>query len=415
MYYGNAAAADQQDVVNVWNTPNYSGVWHLKESASPSANSTSAGLTGAWVPTTSIGTGRVGDGLTFGAGTGESNVSSTFGLGITNVTMECWANITSLSQKGAFIKIGGTSPNQGYGIGVGNGTFETPGSSFLVLLEGRRWITAGTFTTGWHHFANVINASGFSTAFIDGLQVYNETSGTLPLAPSSSITKFGGYTGSAGAATENRHFTGTLDEIRISPTVRSNDWLRTGFNNQNSPSTFYSVSVEAALPTITLGTIASICPGSTTFQIPYTATGSPDQYSISGTGITTVTNQPLGASPISITLSSPASPGSMPFVISVRNSGSGVSSVNVNGSVTVTSLPVATVAGQSNVKCFGASDGTITIDASGGTSPYSYSVDNGVNYTPSATDPYVYPGLIANQPYQIRVKDSKGCESRSVQ
>jgi hypothetical protein len=34
---------------------------------------------------------------------------------------------------------------------------------------------------------------------------------------------------------------GKMDEVRISNTVRSPDWIAAEFNNQNSPTTFYSV------------------------------------------------------------------------------------------------------------------------------------------------------------------------------
>ena len=36
------------------------------------------------------------------------------------------------------------------------------------------------------------------------------------------------------------YLNGSLDEVRVSNNVRSADWIRTEFNNQSSPSTFYS-------------------------------------------------------------------------------------------------------------------------------------------------------------------------------
>ena len=74
--------------------------------------------------------------------------------------------------------------------------------------------------------------------------------------------------------------------------------------------------------------------------------------------------------------------------------------------------PLAAVNSQTNLNCFEAGDGTITIHGSIGTGPYNYSVDDGLTWVPSATDPYIYGGLIANQPYRIKVKDSHGCISK---
>src|SRR3712207_7605427 len=37
---------------------------------------------------------------------------------------------------------------------------------------------------------------------------------------------------------------GNLDEFRLSSTFRSADWIATEYENQNSPTTFYSISPE---------------------------------------------------------------------------------------------------------------------------------------------------------------------------
>src|SRR6185503_9221339 len=124
-----------------------------------------AGLNGTRNASTAPATGQVDGALSFSGSAGEDNVASTFALGTTNVTMECWANLSSTSLNGSFIKIGGTSPNQGYAIGVGGTTFENTGNKFLALYEGQRWIVATTYTAGWHHFALVINATGKPIAY----------------------------------------------------------------------------------------------------------------------------------------------------------------------------------------------------------------------------------------------------------
>ena len=58
--------------------------------------------------------------------------------------------------------------------------------------------------------------------------------------------------------------------------------------------------------------------------------------------------------------------------------------------------------------CNGASDGTITITASGGTGSYQYSIDGGSSYQISAT----FNGLAAGN-YNILVQDNNGCLSNS--
>jgi len=67
--------------------------------------------------------------------------------------------------------------------------------------------------------------------------------------------------------------------------------------------------------------------------------------------------------------------------------------------------PVFDAVNITNPSC-GMTDGTITINLSGGTTPYSYSINNGVTYQPSN----IFTGL-AGGTYQISVKDASGCVS----
>ena len=50
----------------------------------------------------------------------------------------------------------------------------------------------------------------------------------------------------------NYDFDGTIDEVRVSNSIRSAGWVLTEYNNQNSPSTFYSVSSESGLAPVEL-------------------------------------------------------------------------------------------------------------------------------------------------------------------
>lgn len=80
--------------------------------------------------------------------------------------------------------------------------------------------------------------------------------------------------------------------------------------------------------------------------------------------------------------------------------------------VIVYPTPVASVSAHSDISCYGGSDGSITIEGLNGIAPYQYSVDNGESWVPSPDNPYTIGGLNANEPFRIKIKDSKGCESR---
>ena len=86
----------------------------------------------------------------------------------------------------------------------------------------------------------------------------------------------------------------------------------------------------------------------------------------------------------------------------------------VSGTITITGGPVASVTNKNDINCNSGADGSVTISATGGAAPYSYSVDNGGSWESSANNPYVFSGLSANEVYKIRVKDSNGCESPTI-
>jgi hypothetical protein len=94
-----------------------------------------------------------------------------------------------------------------------------------------------------------------------------------------------------------------------------------------------------------------------------------------------------------------------------------ISSASCEGArtqVTVTvSNTVSSVNSHTDISCYAGSNGTITIQASGGITPYQFSVDNGTTYV-VGSNPYTYSGLSANVAYEIRVKDSIGCESPQI-
>ncbi len=101
----------------------------------------------------------------------------------------------------------------------------------------------------------------------------------------------------------------------------------------------------------------------------------------------------------------------------------GSAAVVNTASVTVRAQPVAEVQGHQDINCYAGSNGTITVLASGGTGPYKYAAStDGINFNwitpvPASTNPYAIGsgsegGLIANQAYRIKVKDSNDCISK---
>jgi len=151
------------------------------------------------------------------------SIASTFGLGTNTLTAECWVNIPSTSEKGAFIKIGDSS--DGYGVGVGGTSFDDLGNKLIYLHEALSWNSTGIdIGTGWHHVAFSIDASHDIILYLDGVEVYSFNE--IPLTPSSATT-IGSGGGTARVLTD-----GKIDEVRIWNDVRDEKEIRLCMNRE---------------------------------------------------------------------------------------------------------------------------------------------------------------------------------------
>ncbi len=154
----------------------------------------------------------------------------------------------------------------------------------------------------------------------------------------------------------------------------------------------YNVASDILLATVSK---SASCYGSNNGSITATATGgytpysytiSPASGSQSGAGV--FTNLPAGSYTITITDSS-------------SNHASKTATVIV-GQPTVLS---STITSQNNIACYGGgATGSVIVTATGGTTPYRYSIDNGTTFRSTGS----FSGL-AKGTYNILVKDTNAC------
>jgi hypothetical protein len=242
MYYGNSSAADQQNKTAVWDS-NYKGVWHLGNgTAADSTNNANNGtITG-----TAATTGQIAGGTSFAGGTDKIAVNSAMGSPATAITLEGWANVATSGQA-AMIVVGSA------GGGCPNGVWLTPYYAGSVLAEGAygAWCGAGieriikiddgsTPGSGWRHWAYTVDkTNNIATLYTDGIAVGTSTA-SFALTYGSANTTIGvSYYGGTVVSS-----TAGLDEVRVSDTARSANWIQTGVNNQKSPGTFLTVGPQ---------------------------------------------------------------------------------------------------------------------------------------------------------------------------
>ena len=252
IYFGNASASDQSNKTGVWDS-NYKGVWHLSDGTTLSAtDSTSNNRNGTLVNTPTAVAGKI-DGAANGVTTSHKYISfSDTGLpsGAGARTMSGWIKETSF----------GTSVLLFYGTsGNAHQMSEMRFTGTNIYLEG--WSDdmnyAGTIdTANWRYIVGTFDGTS-GRIYLDG----NLVAGPTALAWNTVLSGTG-YIGHNTFDT-NGDMNGARDEIRISNTYRSADWIKTEYNNQSSPSTFYSYVTNLEKHPAPPGSIGIVSNGST--------------------------------------------------------------------------------------------------------------------------------------------------------
>jgi len=239
IYYGNGCiTSPTENPTGVWNT-NYKGVWHLKETSGTQYDSTQYGNNGtASVTTQGSATGKIDGADTFSGTTdrvqvGTSNWSATYG------TLELWGYQTSRTATHYFF---GHTTLPAFNNRIQLYTDDTAGNLDLGLGSShtaRTNIQTLTLNT-WYHIVLTWNAGNY-IVYVNGVSTASGSYAGL-----STLGTFADIGNDGDTATRNEAFHGIIDEVRISSTVRSAGWIQTEYNNQNAPSSFYSIGSETS-------------------------------------------------------------------------------------------------------------------------------------------------------------------------
>ena len=244
IYYGYASATDQWDVANTWNS-GYEAVWHLNETSGNHTDATGNGNTGTPSNLASQNaTGKIGIADEFNGSNSKVIITdSSLQTNVDEMTWETWAKLDTVSGNHSFLSL--FQSYSDYAFFIFNGDAVTVfnringhGDDYYVQAYNPPILTTGT----WYHFAWIIDGTNWKI-FVDGVErasgtmseTINDISGTITWAMG--LRNYGTSSG-------DDYFDGILDEVRISNTARSANWLLTSYNNQNSPSTFYSFETE---------------------------------------------------------------------------------------------------------------------------------------------------------------------------
>ena len=226
----------------VWS--DYAAVWHLLET-SGNDRIDSTGNGNDLTDTTSVASvaAKIGNGADFELSNSEF-ISVTDGNqtgleGQANMTFDTWIKYESLSSTQYIISkdTRGTS-QRSWAFGTNSGSFfffAVTGGSTNFSESTSHGLSAGTFYKLNYVWNGTTGNIGF---FRDGVLIGNETNQTGTVDGSTSPVRISGGAGFGG----EREIDAIVDESRMYTGTRNSDWIETEYNNQNSPSTFYSVA-----------------------------------------------------------------------------------------------------------------------------------------------------------------------------
>ncbi|MFZ4396969.1 MAG: DUF2341 domain-containing protein [Kiritimatiellia bacterium] len=243
-YWGNTSASTQLPCTTngaVW-TNGFQAVWHMQAvNATDSSINRNNGTASGGV---TLSTGRVGPALTLDGSSGSLDVASTdLFKGSDNVTVSFWAMPTGAANQQDNTDILDYSHDDGT---FGNFAVQRQGTgagliwSWAIRTGGNSWgpnDVSKTFTLvqdQWKH--GTLTKSGTSYSFyLDGVVLSGSPfpAGSATIDKKTAKLRIGRH-----AADATRHFRGQLDEIRVSNTARSTNWVWAEYQNQANNTTF---------------------------------------------------------------------------------------------------------------------------------------------------------------------------------
>ena len=235
MYYNNSKCGSQQDATAVWDT-NYKGVWHLLGNTTallPDATSNSnTGTKKAIGEPANTTSGQIDGAQVFDNGTNDYvDCGNDPSLNITDaITIEAWVKATD-DPDVIISKIDNIPSGSGWGLITAHNI--VPGElDFFIQENGSNYKGWGTNTAlnygKWYHVVATKDSAQNILVYVDGIQQSGNyiQKGTVTDFSNSETVKIGRDT------VNSYPFNGTIDEVRISDTARSGDWINTSYNNQ---------------------------------------------------------------------------------------------------------------------------------------------------------------------------------------
>lgn len=327
IYYGNTGVSDYLTTDtfgsrNVWDI-NYKGVWHLPNGSSLSASDSTGINNGTLVNAPVAALGQIDGGADFGATNTNKNINvgnnSSQNTGGT-LTISAWIKPTNINNGSRYVvystRNSSVAGSWHLEVGSVHGTVGVPnggtnwGVNTLSFSGVSTWAAVGSDNSVpndvWTYVTATVNSNNIPILYANGLPLSLQNSFAYTILDNTNNKIISSKDSSAN------FFPGIIDEVRLSNSTRSADWIKTEYNNQNAPTTFYTSGTEETnvpITTTTLGTGTDLSTiiispgGSITDAGAFTLTASSDTDSVTALTVTLADSDTpySGLSQVSIT------------------------------------------------------------------------------------------------------------------
>ena len=237
MYYGNVSAGSQEDATNAWDA-SYVMVQHLDEAAGLHHDATANANDGTYFGTTQEADGKIGGADAFNGVDDYVGIDHHSSFNITNqITVEAWIRplVTLTGYKRLVEKrystswyFGSSATTNGLSVYINN--FERAVTPDGVYGPGDWSHVAFTFDSGTDEVLLYVNG------VVRGSDSYSGTIGLDTSDVRIGVWELAGWA-----------FNGDIDEVRISDTARSTEWMAATHRIANAPAAYLSFDAETTL------------------------------------------------------------------------------------------------------------------------------------------------------------------------
>jgi len=226
MAVGNSSPPSR--TTNPWDA-NYMGVWHLGNGSSLATTDSTSNHNNATANTSLAGAGKIDGGIQNNSPTQYTTLPSGMISGSGNRTVSAWVETSVGSAHPIF-----DTPSS-YG-GTRWAVYQEPTNAyvFLEMYGGTTYTTTSINDGNWHKIDTVSTNGtvGGTHIYIDGVD--RTTSYNVP---TQSLAGWGGayianFSDNLGV---NYDWPGGIDDLRVSNSNRSADWIKAEYNNQSAP------------------------------------------------------------------------------------------------------------------------------------------------------------------------------------